>query len=393
MKTKTSQVREFCLGSILLSTAWSSPAIALGQHSGGLVLGQPLAIPIEAHLAAGETVADVCVSADGSYGATKFDAPAVRAFLQRAAPSVQASQQIQATQATQAIDDPVATVWVRAGCTVPLTRRYVLVANRVGQPSGSIASPSLGGPAAVSGAPVAWHWTVAAVTQGGTLSGPAGPAANTGLVASELSPAIERDPVLKLSPTLLSQPDSSDQARAAAGRLWRAIRASPQDSVRDAEQLEARSAELVALREALTSSQAANRELLVRLEQSRRWPWLAYALAALLALALLWPRRQGKAHPDVADEDAWRESADDSQPDWDSALQRPGGATPTPLRDLDLNLSRSPVAERAAFVTRQPTTRRAGEAPSDQVSGKRLPTEQPALASPKPKLDLNLDDL
>ena len=355
MKTKTSQVREFCLGSILLSTAWSSPAIALGQHSGGLVLGQPLAIPIEAHLAAGETVADVCVSPDGSYGATKLDAAAVRAFLQRAVPSVQASLQI---QATQAIDDPVATVWVRAGCTVPLTRRYVLVANRVGQPSGSIASPSLGGPAAVSGVPVAWHWTAAAVTQGGTLSGPAGPAANTGLVASELSPAIERDPVLKLSPTLLSQPDSSDQARAAAGRLWRAIRASPQDSVRDAEQLEARSAELVALREALTSSQAANRELLVRLEQSRRWPWLAYALAALLALALLWPRRQGKAHPDVADEDAWRESADDSQPDWDSALQRPGGATP-----------------------------------SDQVSGKRLPTEQPALASPKPKLDLNLDDL
>ncbi len=170
---------------------------------------------------------------------------------------------------------------------------------------------------------------------------PAPSAPRLELDAIDLSLAIERDPVLKLSPSLLSEPATSEDARAAAGRLWRAINASPEDILRDADKLDALSAEVAGLRESQTSSQATISELSSRLEQSRQWQWLVYALGALLALALLallWLWRQQKLRPRFADDKAWWAQEGSEKVSAKAPLQ-PSSAAATPTPDLDLDLS------------------------------------------------------
>lgn len=116
----------------------------------------------------------------------------------------------------------------------------------------------------------------------------------------DLSTGIERDPTLKLSPLLLSEPTTSDETRAAAAQLWKSINATPEDILRDAQKLEALETDVARVREEQSRSQAALRELNVQLEQSqaqRFQNWLVYLLGgclllALLAVVLVWRRRQ-----------------------------------------------------------------------------------------------------
>ncbi|MFT5933478.1 MAG: hypothetical protein ACI9M6_000519, partial [Hydrogenophaga sp.] len=384
MQTKVFHVRQFWAGSILLSTALSSSAITLGAQSGAGVLGRPLDIRVQAILAPGEELADACVSTDVLYGETRLPPSAVSATLQRATPNAQALVRI---QASVAIDEPVVTVVVRAGCTAPFTRRYVLLADPVSEPARSSAAavvsgalpvvprlpatgplPDVSSPggdalpeqraratssgAAASGAaetpraavqrPVRERAKLPAVArQPAALPAPAA-TPRLELDAIDLSPAIEHDPVLKLSLSLLSEPTSSQEARAAAGRLWRAVNSSPEDILLSINELEALSAAVSALRDSQTSSQATISEISSRLKQSRQWQWLVIVLVGLLALALLglvWMWRQQKNRPRFADKEAWwvQEEALNATAR-DSTQPRRVAAPPSPL-NLDRTLA------------------------------------------------------
>jgi hypothetical protein len=359
IQTKVLNVRQFWVGGILLSTALSSSAITLGQQSGAGVLGRPLDIRVQAILAPSEEATDVCLSADVLYGETKLSPGAVRATLQRATPDAQASVRV---RTSVAIDEPVVTVLVRAGCTAPFTRRYVLLADPITEPAATTATAAAGGvPAAPRALSAGLLPAVSALggnalpnasartTNGGSAvldavefpptaaqrlarasakPSAAAPASRVSSVvrkpvaalsappstprlqldAIDLSLAIERDPVLKLSLSLLSEPASSDDVRAAAGLLWKAINASPEDILRDNARLQALSAEVSALRDAQTSSQAAVSELTSRLEASRQSQWLVVGLGALLVLtlvALSWLWRRLKTRPDFTDNKVW----------------------------------------------------------------------------------------
>ncbi len=389
-------MRQFWIASILLSTALGSSAITLGRHSGAGVLGRALDIRVQALLAPGEEVGDICVSADVLYGETKLSPGAVRATLQRATPDAQASLRI---QASVPINEPVVTVLVRAGCTAPFTRRYVLLADPVSESAPPVSTAAVGGvsgaprestagplppvsaPAGIglpeptargsnSGAAAATGATEAsraAAQQPARAKPPATSAANQAsrrvqkpastqpvpptaprleLDAIDLSSAIERDPALKLSPSLLSEPVGSPEARAAAGRLWQAINASPEDVLRDAGRLEALRAEVSALREAQAGNQAAINELTSRLEQSQKGPWwlvvLGVLLVLVLALALLagvWLWRQQKMGSRFAGDKAWwaKEEALNSA-EGGSVQPGPAAASSVPL-DIDLTLA------------------------------------------------------
>jgi hypothetical protein len=393
MQTKVFHVRQFWAGSILLSTALSSSAITLGAHSGAGVLGRPLDIRVQAILAPGEELADACVNTDVLYGETKLPPSAVKATLQRATPNAQALVRI---QASVAIDEPVVTVVVRAGCTAPFTRRYVLLADPVSEPARSSAAAVVSGALPVvprlpatgplpdvssPGGDALPEQRARATSSGAAASGaaetpraavqqpvrerakpPAVAFANrTGSVARQpaalpapaatprleldaidLSPAIEHDPVLKLSLSLLSEPTSSPEVRAAAGRLWRAVNSSPEDILLSINELEALSAAVSALRDSQTSSQATISEISSRLEQSRQWQWLVIVLVGLLALALLglvWMWRQQKNRPRFADKEAWwvQEEALNATAR-DSTQPRRVAAPPSPL-NLDRALA------------------------------------------------------
>jgi hypothetical protein len=383
-------VRQLCIGSILLLTAVSSSAVTLGRHSGAGVIGRPLDIRVQALLSPGEDIANLCINADVLYGDVKISPGAIRTTPQRSSPDAEASVRI---QALIPIDEPIVTVFVRAGCTTPFTRRYVLLADPVSEPTrpparASVEPSGLTAPSAselpsvpaVTGTPLpAAAGSERAAETGQAVRAPAAPAravreparaaerparpssvvrrpvappvASTPrleLEAVDLSLAIERDPVLKLSLSLLSEPTTSEETRAAAGLLWKAINASPEDILRDAQKLEVLEAESKGLREAEARSQATIADLSSAVEQSRTWQWLVYLLGALLALALLgllWLWRRQKSARDFDAAKAWWAAEGAAKGGLrDPTLTRAAAAAEAAPVDIDLDLSDSSSA-------------------------------------------------
>lgn len=372
----------------MLSTALSSSAITLGNHSGSGVLGRPLDMRVEAFLAAGEGEADICLNAAVFYGETRLAPSAVRTTLQRAMPDAQASVRV---QATVPIDEPVVTVELRAGCTAAFTRRYLLLADPLIESAQPIAPQEAGGTASARPLPDASSIAGSALPAPGA-SAPESTSAAPGTTSSagapraaadrprppartsppranrvvreqaapppaavaaprleldaiDLSPAVERDPALKLSPSLLSEPASSEEARAAASGLWRALNAPPEGALRDADKLAALTAEFNALRAAQASSEATIRELSARVEQSRQWQWLSYGLVVLLGLALLalfWLWRQQKTRPQFADEKAWWAQEEASKRSDASAVPASAASKSASPVELDFDLTLAP---------------------------------------------------
>jgi hypothetical protein len=333
-------VRKYWTGCILLSTALSSSAVTLGRHSGAAMIGRPLDVRVQVLLAPGEELTNLCIQTDVFYGDTQVSANLVRTLPQRTAPDAESSVRV---QSSLPVNEPFVTLYVKAGCGTQFTRRFVLLADLVNEPLSADAQPSARSAATasasvepsvlprVAGAPGTPSTPTSAGAASAPASGssqsrpstparadapspkppsvvrrappkpPAAPAApRLQLDPIDLSTGIERDPTLKLSPLLLSEPSSSEETRAAAAQLWKSINASPEEVLRDAQKLAALESEVAQLREAQTRSQAALGDLNNQLEQSqaqRFQNWLVYLLGgclllALLAVLLVWRRRR-----------------------------------------------------------------------------------------------------
>jgi len=348
-------VRQILVGSILLSTVLSSQAVTLGRHSGAAVIGRGLDVRVQALVGPDEDTSALCIQAEVFYGDALVSPASVRTSTQRSAPDAETSVRI---QTTQPVNEPVVTVVVRAGCTMPFSRRYVLLADPLSEPAVS-AAPA---PAAAGGSAGATISTLPAVPRNGDI----GPSASTGASAGgaggepspvvapnaagaaplpkatvsrprpasvvrkptvaapqatvprlqldpvDLSLSIERDPVLKLSLAMLSEPTTSEEARAAAGLLWKAINASPEEILRDTQKLSVLEAESKGLREQEARNKVALQAMEEQLEKARYMTWLAYLLGALLLLSLLaflLLRRRGSSKEE-APTNAWWAGAD-----------------------------------------------------------------------------------
>ncbi len=332
-------MRKYWTGCILLSTALSSSAVTLGRHSGAAMVGRPLDVRVQVLLAPGEDLTNLCIQTDVFYGDTQVSPNLVRTLPQRTAPDVESSVRV---QSSLPVNEPFVTLYVKAGCGTQFTRRFVLLADLVNEPLSADAQPAARPAAAaaasveasvlprVAGAPGTSSAPTSAGAASTTNSGSSQPRPSTPARADvpgpkppsvvrrapskppaapavprlqldpiDLSTGIERDPTLKLSPLLLSEPSSSEETRAAAAQLWKSINASPEDVLRDAQKLAALESEVAQLREAQTRSRAALGELNTQLEQSqaqRFQNWLVYLLGgslllALLAVLLVWRRR------------------------------------------------------------------------------------------------------
>jgi tetratricopeptide (TPR) repeat protein len=371
MKSKVVDARRIGIGCILLSNALSGAAVTLGRHSGAAIIGRPLDIRVQANLAPGDDLATQCIGADVFFGDAQVPAGLVRS--QPIGSGTGADTQIR-IQSMQPINEPIVTVDVRAGCNAPFTRRYVLLADPLSEPlppqrvaplpvipSGVDSRPvpfaDAGGssPAQVPVAPPGQaprsvvQRTVprepapvvprAAVAREPALAA-RGPASRLQLDPLVLDLQVERDPVLKLSMDLLSEP-TSEEARAAAGLMWRALSASPDERWRDVQRLAALEAEAQALRGQGAQASTTIAELNGRLasaESGRYLNGVVYALGfalllALLALALLWRRlvsgRGGESGL------AWWAADDASM----TSLRKHDDATEMAPLDLDLTLA------------------------------------------------------
>lgn len=379
-------MRQIWLGCILLSTALGGQAASLGRHSGAAVIGRPLDIRAQALLGPGEDASALCVQADVFYGDNQVSSGAVRTQIQKSAPDAEASLRI---QSSVPVDEPIVTVYVRIGCNAPFSRRYVLLADPVTEPSTSAAPATVSSPAprelpqarevlaspaaapAPSGGATTPAPTAGASASTAAAEPPARPAAPKARPAAPSRPAerpasvvrraapaavpaprlelepvdirleLDRDPVLKFSDVMLSQPAASEEERAAAARLWKAINASPEDILRDVQKLETLEAEAKGLREQDARNQAALAALQAEVDQSRHLTWLVYGLgAALLAalggLAFFWRKRRQGAPDDQAARAWW--AAAEAEKQLASELPMPDGKAGARALDLDLDL-------------------------------------------------------
>lgn len=387
-------MRQIWVGCILLSTAVGGHAATLGRHSGAAVIGRPLDVRVQALLGPDEDLNALCVQSDVFYGDTQVSPGSVRTVAQKAAPDAEASLRI---QASVPVDEPVVTVYVRAGCNAPFSRRYVLLADPVTEPQSVAASAVPAASAAASAALPARALPLASViagsaTGGATFVAPSAAAAASGAAAAapvaptkpvkpaaapsvkakpadnkppakpasvvlkpaapalprlELDPVdvnltLDRDPVLKMSLSMLSEPTASDEERAAAARLWKAINASPEDILRDNQKLEALEAEAKGLREQETRNKAAIEAMESQLGQSRYMTWLVYALgasllAAVLALLYFWRKRGSAPGADDSAARAWWAAAE-AEKAMESGVPMPNGKAGAQALDLDLDL-------------------------------------------------------
>ncbi|MGE0332494.1 MAG: hypothetical protein AB7P37_17590 [Ramlibacter sp.] len=335
--------------------------MTLGRTRGAALIGRPLDLSVQVRLEAAEEASSSCFEADVFHGDNRVDASRVAVQFQPAAGALDASVRI---RSSAVVDEPVVTVYLRAGCAQKVTRRYVLLADyptdtgAATQPVQVVppvvaaapgASP-VPAPAPVAVAPVPAASAASATSAAGASAGaaaaparprparpaapaaqpvpkaapaqrpaavvrrpaPAAPAARSRLKLDPLDLLIERDPTLRSSTEMLTAPTDNPQARAQAAALWRAINAQPQDILRDTQRMQALEADVKGLREQTARNQASLNDLRAQLQQAQSERYangLVYALLVLLTLALagagyLWQRSRNAA---FSRQDWWRQ--------------------------------------------------------------------------------------
>ncbi len=331
---------------LMLFAAASSIAMSLGRHRGAAVIGRPLDISVQAVLDPQEDPAASCVEADVFYADTKLARSRVQVSAEKTGVGQEAVVRI---RTSVAVDEPVVSIYVRAGCVLKNEKKFVVLADLISEQAPAAAVPQGTQPIVTRpSAPVAAPASAVAATPapGPVVSDPpatrrtrsrasaaAARNAETGTVAasrpaaavapatpSENAPrasraqrakdardakaaakagarlklepldlAIERDPSLRASTEMLSAPAASPQERSAAAALWRALTAQPQDILRDAEKLQGLEASVRSLQAQSQKNQLAIETLNGKVKQAESERYanvLVYALAGLLLIAL-----------------------------------------------------------------------------------------------------------
>lgn len=147
---------ELVLGAALLGVGAPSLALGLGQGQADVaVMGRRLSFSVPLRLELGEEANRDCVSAEVYFGNDKLEPEAVRVAVQSGARAGVVAQ----VTTTVAVDEPVVTIQVTAGCHAKISRKYVLLSDPPGStPEASafadapaLAAPS--GPSRASGTP------------------------------------------------------------------------------------------------------------------------------------------------------------------------------------------------------------------------------------------------
>ena len=114
------------VGVVLVGTALGSSALTLGRARGAAWIGQALELQVPVQLDAGQSGAGLCADAEVFHGESRQDASRVQVQVEPTGQSD--SYNLKITSSTP-IDEPVVTVYLRAGCGQKSSRKYVLLAD------------------------------------------------------------------------------------------------------------------------------------------------------------------------------------------------------------------------------------------------------------------------
>lgn len=124
------------LGLLVLLVAVNSQALTLGRLRGVALVGQALDVAVQVQMDADETPASLCFEADVFHADTRQEPSRVQVSVE----PTQIAQAINVrVQSPGLIDEPVVTVYLRAGCTQKTSRRYVLLADIASEPAAPVA--------------------------------------------------------------------------------------------------------------------------------------------------------------------------------------------------------------------------------------------------------------
>jgi len=143
---------------LLVTLAWlvsvEAQALTLGRVQGAALIGRPLDVSVQLQLDPNQSIANDCFQADVFHADTRQNPAGVRVMLEPTA-SPQ-SPKLRITSDSR-IDEPVVTVYLRAGCAQISSRRYVLLADIVSEqaePAPRVTSVPLVDPSRISASPV-----------------------------------------------------------------------------------------------------------------------------------------------------------------------------------------------------------------------------------------------
>lgn len=144
------------LAALFLLASLQSYALTLGRVQGAALIGRPLEVTVQVQLDPNQSLSSACFEADVFYADTRQDPAGVTVLLEPTAAPLSANLRI---ASRSRIDEPIVTVYVRAGCAQMVSRRYVLLADIVSEQAAPlaprVASVPLVEPASSSNARVA----------------------------------------------------------------------------------------------------------------------------------------------------------------------------------------------------------------------------------------------
>ena len=132
--------RNKLLGLLMLLAAGHGAALTLGRVRGAAVVGQPLDVSIQVQLNADESASALCLEADVFHADSRQDPSRVRISVDPAAQGPLVNARV---TSSAYVDEPMVTVYVRAGCGQKSTRRYVMLADFPSEPVATSVAQSL----------------------------------------------------------------------------------------------------------------------------------------------------------------------------------------------------------------------------------------------------------
>jgi hypothetical protein len=306
---------------VLLSAAAGSSSLTLGKASGTVLLGQPLKLTVPIQLDVGEIPSALCLDAEVFYGDARQDARRVSVRSEHLLQTHSANVYI---TSTSHVDEPVVTVYFRAGCESKATRRFVLLADLATEtasptdPASLVAQSVVSVPKTAQPARPAGGDRVPVLRQAQKRPMPEVDLSESHSVNSLPAPRVaparprlkllpvdltqDRDPLLKSSNELVVGDVEDLQKRAEAAALWKSLNATPQYILESDQRRLSMETELRGLQVSTESNRQALADITNRLEtaESQRYANpLVYALIAILLIStcglgyLLFKWRQG----------------------------------------------------------------------------------------------------
>lgn len=321
------------LGLALLFAAIESQALTLGRMRGAAIIGQGLDVSVQVQTDADEPLSGLCLEAEVFHADARQDPARVQVGID---PSSAGQAGVVRIRSSVPIDEPVVTVYLRAGCAQKVTRRYVMLADVLSEQAPPLAAaapqvplvtpasrpvipPATVGRADSSPAPAADTSRRGGVdgparVSGGTTSGATEAAAPPKAPAKRVVPAAKRKPAPAKVVTPNPAPAAQSAEKLSAGRtagqsrlkldplevlsdrvatLESSTASAPAEQAaresRDAQRLQSLENSVKNLLAVATRNEASMADLRVRLQQAESDRYsnpLVYALAALLLLTL-----------------------------------------------------------------------------------------------------------